>query len=109
MKLGLQFLYLAQQGGGQDGVEDVPGRLGDGERLGAGAVGCGAFSPEVVGERQRPTRPEAERQVVGEQILQGSARLNEDSFYLVLRQSQRRPGGSDLSDEVPSLGVRCFG
>jgi hypothetical protein len=50
-------------------------------------------SLELVGNHQQPGRSSAERQVVGVQILQGAARLDNDSFHLVLVDSQRRGDG----------------
>ncbi len=85
---------------------NIPRRLGDRYGFGIGLAGCGTFSLELVGNPQRPVCPKAGRQVVGVQILQGTARLGDHGFWLVVGERQRGPGGGNLSNQVAGLVVR---
>jgi hypothetical protein len=99
------FLQAAQADGSRYSEDDIPRRLTNGYDFGIRPAGRGTVSLDMVGKPQFPDRRSAESQVVGMQILQSTARLGYDGFYLVLINSHRGPNGGNTSDKISGLVV----
>src|SRR5690348_6466345 len=94
-----RFLNVAQANGCQDCSEDIPRCLTERDGGSQGLAGCGMISLKDGSIPQRPVRARTESQVVGVQILQGSARLGKHRLYLVASERQRRPDSGNLPDK----------
>ena len=97
------------------GVDGFPNRLTGSYDFVISFPGGGTVSLKLMGMPQRPGSGAAERQVVGMQILQGTARLGNDGFCIVLNNGQRGPHGGNTSYKVSGSVVwfgavqGCFG
>ena len=60
----------------------------------------------VVGKPQCPDSSTAKRQVVGVQVLQGVARLDDRFLRLVSEERQRGPDRGNLSNQVAGLVIK---
>ncbi len=107
IELVVHLLNEAQADPSHD-VVDLFSRLAHGDGFGVRTPRLGAVSLELVGVGQLDDRGGAEREVVGVQVLEGTARLAEDGLRVVPGEGQRRPHGGDATDEVP-VPIVCPG
>src|SRR5688500_4798601 len=103
MKLVICFLNLAETERSRCSVDGIPKRLTNRYHFGIGTAGCGTVSFKLIGISQRISSGSAKRQVVGVQILQGAARLGNDSFCIVVNNSQGSTHGGDTPYNVLGL------
>ncbi len=108
MELVFRHLYAGQAGCCQDVRIEVPRCLADRYGFSIGPGGRGPLSLSLVGNPQLPGSRSAVCQVVGMQILQGTARLGNDGFYIMLTDSHHGPQGGNMSYKVLDLVV-CLG
>src|SRR4028119_343873 len=105
-QLVVRFLYLTEIYRSRYSVDGIPKRLTGRYDFRIGPAGRGPVSLKLMGMPQRPGSSGADRQVLGVQILQGTARLGNDGLCIVLNDSQRGAHGGDTSNKVPGFVVR---